>query len=177
MMKGIMAAAIAAGLLAFTTSVVLADSDYEYGKQMKALIKEMPKAKVPLAQGIKDAEQGGKAISAQYEVDEDNGYQLSVFVAKGSDAASVSEVIVNYATGTIKSSDKLTDPDDIKDAGKQLAAMAKAKTSLADAVAAAVKANPGFEAIRVVPKSSGGEASAQVTLLQGSKTKKVMEKL
>jgi hypothetical protein len=175
MMKGVMAAALAAGLLAFTTSVVLADSDYEYGKQMKALVKEMPKAKVPLAQGIKDAEQGGKAISSQYEVDEDNGYQLSVFVAKGGD---VDEVIVDYATGKIKSSDKLTDPDDIKDAAKQLAAMDKAKTTLADAVAAAVKANSGYEAIRVVPKlGDDGQPFAQVTLLQGSKTKKVNEKL
>jgi hypothetical protein len=176
MMKSFAAAAIAAGLVAFTTSFALADSDYEYGKQMPALIKEMPKAKVPLADGIKDAEKGGKAISAQYEVD-DGTYQLSVFVAKGSDASSVSEVIVDYATGAIKTSDKLSDPDDIKDAKKQLAAMAKAKTSLSDAVAAAVKANPGFEAIRVVPKLSGGEASAQITLLQGGKPKKVVEKL
>jgi formiminotetrahydrofolate cyclodeaminase len=174
MTRSFVAAALAAGLLALTTSVALADSDYEYGKQMPKLIKEMPKAKVPLAQGIKDAEQGGKAVSAQYEVDEDNGYQLSVFVSKG---AEIDEVIVDYATGKIKSSDKLTDPDDIKDAKSQAEAMSKAKKSLADAVDEAVKANPGFQAIRVVPKASGGEAQAQVTLLNGSKTKKVVEKL
>jgi hypothetical protein len=176
MMKGFTAVALAAGLVAFTTSVVLADSDYDYGKQMKALIGEMPKAKVPLAQGIKIAEQGsGKAISSQYEVDPDDGYQLSVFVSEG---GNVDEVIVDYATGKINSSEKLSDPDDIKDANNQLAAMAKAKTTLSDAVAAAVKATPGYEAIRVVPKlGDDGQPFAQVTLLQGSKTTKVNEKL
>ena len=173
MMKRFVVAAMAAGLLALTGTFALADSDYEYGKQMPALIKAMPQAKVPLAQGIKDAEQGGKAISSQYEVD-DGHFQLSVFVSKGED---ISEVIVDYTTGAIKSSEKLADPDDIKDAKKQVAAMAKAKTSLADAVAAAVKANPGYEAIRIVPKVSGGEAQAQVTLLKGGQTKKVTEKL
>ena len=121
MMKSFAAAAITVGLVAFTTGFALADSDYEYGKQMPALIKAMPQAKVPLAQGIKDAEQGGKAISSQYEID-DGHFQLSVFVSKGSD---VSEVIVDYTSGAIKSSAKLTDPDDIKEAKKQLAALSK----------------------------------------------------
>jgi len=173
MMKSFVAAAAAVGLVALTATFALADSDYEYGKQMPALIKAMPQAKVPLAQGIKDAEQGGKAISAQYEVDEGK-YQLSVFVSKGDD---IDEVIVDYATGAIKSSEKLADPDDVKDAKKQVAAMAKAKTSLADAVAEAVKANPGYEAIRVVPRLSGGEAQAAITLLKGSSVKKATEKL
>jgi hypothetical protein len=173
MMKGFIAAVAAVGLVAFTATVVLADSDYEYGKQMGDLIKAMPQAKVPLAQGIKDAEQGGKAISAQYEVDEGK-FQLSVFVSKGDD---INEVIVDYATGAIKSSDKLADPDDIKDAKKQVTAVAKAKTSLADAVAEAVKANPGYQAIRIVPRVSGGEAQAAITLLKGSSVKKTTEKL
>lgn len=174
MMKSLVVGLMAVGFAAFTTTAALADSDYEYGKQMSKLVQEMPKAKVPLAQGIKDAEQGGNAISAQYEVDEDAGYQLSVFVAKG---ASINEVIVDYATGKIKSSDELTDPDDIKDAKNQREALQTAKKSLADAVDEAVKANPGFVAIRVVPKRSGGTATAEVTLLQGSKTKKVSEQL
>lgn len=173
MMKSFIAGVAAIGLVAFTATLALADSDYEYGKQMAALIKAMPQAKVPLAQGIKDAEKGGKAISAQYEVDEGK-FQLSVFVSKGDD---INEVIVDYTTGAIKTSDKLADPDDIKDAKKQVAAIAKAKTSLADAVAEAVKANPGYEAIRIVPRVSGGEAQAAITLLKGSSVKKTTEKL
>ena len=173
MMKSFVAAVAAVGLVALTATFALADSDYEYGKQMADLIKAMPQAKVPLAQGIKDAEQGGKAISAQYEVDEGH-FQLSVFVSKGED---IDEVIVDYATGAIKSSDKLADPDDIKDAKKQVAAVAKAKTALADAVAEAVKANPGYEAIRIVPRVSGGKAVAAISLLKGGDVKKVTQNL
>jgi hypothetical protein len=173
MRKSFVVALVAVGFAALGATAALADSDYEYGKQMPALIKAMPQAKVPLAQGIKDAEKGGKAISAQYEVD-DGHYQLSVFVSKG---AEIDEVIVDYATGAIKSSDKLTDPDDIKDAQKQVGAMAKAKKTLADVVAAAVTANPGYEAIRVLPKLTGGKATAYITLLKGSATKKLTESL
>lgn len=175
MMRNLVVALMAVGFAAFSTSAALADSDYEYGKQMPALIKAFPQAKVPLAQGIKDAEQGGKAISSQYEVDPDDGFQLSVFVNKG---AEVDEVIVNNVTGAIKSSDKLTDPDDIKDSKNQLAAMAKAKKTLADVVAAAVQANPGYAAIRVVPKlGDDGKAVAFITLLKGSATKKLTASL
>lgn len=174
MMKKVVLGLMMVGAIAFTAAVAHADSDYEYGKQMPQLIKWISNAKTPLADGIKTAAAGGKAISAQYEVDEDKGFQLSVFVSKGSSAADVHEVIVDYETNKIKSDEKLTDPDDIKDAGKQLAALANAKVSLDQAAAEAVKANPGYVAIRVVPKA--GDA-AQVTLLQDGKTKKVEEKL
>ncbi|MDE2228789.1 MAG: hypothetical protein KGL11_07080 [Alphaproteobacteria bacterium] len=177
MTKHVVLGLLAVGLLAFTTTLALADSDYEYGKQMAKLVKAMPQAKVTLDQGIKTAAAGGKAISAQYEVDEDAGFQLSVFVSKGGGAADVHEVIVNYTTGAIKSDDKLTDPDDVTDAGHQLAALAKAKTSLEQAVEAVLKANPGYTAIRVYPKLSGGSAVAAITLLKDGKTKKLTQKL
>ncbi|HYL33521.1 MAG TPA: hypothetical protein VEU53_10300 [Stellaceae bacterium] len=177
MLKKVVLGLMAVGALAFTISVAQADSDFEYGKQMKDLVKWMPNAKVTLDQGIKTAAAGGKAVSAQYEVDEDAGFQLSVFVSKSGGAADVHEVIVNFEDGKIKSDEKLTDPDDIKDAGKQLAAVEKAKVSLDQAVAEAVKANPGYVAIRVVPKLSGADATAQVTLLKDGTTKKVTEKL
>lgn len=171
MMKKVVLGLMAVGALAFTLSVAHADSDFEYGKQMKDLVKMMPNARVTLADGIKTASAGGKVISAQYEVDEDNGFQLSTFVSKG---AEVHEVIIDFEKNTVKSDEKLTDPDDIKDAGKQIAALANAKVTLDQAVAAAVKANPGYEAIRVVPKAAD---SAQVTLLKEGKTLKVDEKL
>jgi len=174
MMKKVVLGLMAVGALAFTMSVALADSDYEYAKQMKDLVKMMPNARVTLADGIKTASASGKVISAQYEVDEDHGFQLSTFVSKSGNAADAHEVIVDFEKNTVKSDEKLTDPDDIKDAGKQIAALAKAKITLDQAVDEAVKANPGFEAIRVVPK---GDGNAQVTLLKDGKTKKVDEKL
>ncbi len=177
MKKSLVLGLMAVGLVAFTATSALADSDYEYGKQMPKLVKAMPEAKVPLAQGIKDAEKDGKAISAQYEVDEDAGFQLSVFVSKGGAAADVHEVIVDYTTGKIKSDEKLTDPDDVTDAGHQLAAMAKGKKTLEEAVGEALKANPGSTAIRVYPKMSGSSAVAAITLLKDGKAKKLTEKL
>ena len=174
MMKKVMVGLMAIGALAFTVAVAQADSDYDYAKQMKDLIKWMPNAQVPLAKGIATAAAGGKAISSQYEVDPDEGFQLSVFVSKGANAADAHEVIVDYETGKIKSDDKLTDPDDIKDAAKQISAMAGAKITLDQAVDAAVKANPGYAAVRIVPKEGG---TAQVTLLKDGQTKKVEEKL
>ena len=174
MMKHVVLGLMAVGLVAFTATAARADSDYEYAKQMAKLVKAMPEAKVPLAQGIKTAAAGARAISAQYEVDEDAGFQLSVFVAKGSD---VYETIVDYTTGAIKKSDKLVDPDDIKDAAKQVAAMAKAKMTLDQAVDEALKANPGYTAIRIYPKLTGGSAVAAITLLKDGKTKRLPARL
>jgi len=174
MMKKVMVGLMAVGALAFTVAVAQADSDFEYGKQMKDLVKMMPNARVTLADGIKTASAGGKVISAQYEVDEDNGFQLSTFVSKSGNAADAHEVIIDFEKNTVKSDEKLTDPDDIKDAGKQISALANTKVTLDQAVAEAVKANPGYEAIRIVPKTGG---SAQVTLLKDGKTLKVEEKL
>lgn len=177
MLRNVVVGLVAIGFTVLAGTLAWADSDYEYGKQMKDLIKWMPNAKITLDQGIKTAAGGGKAVSAQYEVDEDAGFQLSVFVSKGSGAADVHEVIVNYTTGAIKSDEKLTDPDDIKDAGRQLAVMAKAGKTLDQVADDAAKANPGYVVVRVVPKLSGDQATAQVTLLKGSETKKVTEKL
>jgi hypothetical protein len=41
----------------------------------------------------------------------------------------------------------------------------------------AVKANTGFRAVSIYPGLKGGEATAEVTLLQGTTFKKVTEKL
>jgi hypothetical protein len=55
--------------------------------------------------------------------------------------------------------------------------MAKAKVPLLTATETAVKANAGFRAVSVVPELKGGQAMAEVTLLQGTAFKKVTEKL
>jgi hypothetical protein len=41
----------------------------------------------------------------------------------------------------------------------------------------AVKANTGFQAVSIYPELKGGQATAEVTLLQGTTFKKVSEKL
>ena len=55
--------------------------------------------------------------------------------------------------------------------------MAKAKSSLAEAVGKAVKASPGFHAASAMPSLKDGHPVAEVTLVKGETFKKVTEKL
>ena len=80
-------------------------------------------------------------------------------------------------SGSIKKSEAITDPDDLKDAKEQGEAMRKAKLSLGDAVASAVKANNGFRATSAIPTLDGGRPVASITLMKGEEVKKLTEKL
>jgi hypothetical protein len=55
--------------------------------------------------------------------------------------------------------------------------MAKAKVTLLTATDTAVAGNAGFRAVSIYPQLQNGRAMAEVTLLQGTSFKKVMEKL
>src|SRR5262249_31073395 len=66
---------------------------------------------------------------------------------------------------------------DLKEAAEQKSAMAKAKVPLLTATETAVKANAGSRSVSIVPDLKGGQAMADVTLLQGTAFKKVTEKL
>ena len=87
------------------------------------------------------------------------------------------EVVADPNTGAIAKAEKITDADDLKEATEQKAAMAKAKTPLLTATEAAVNANAGSRAISIVPELKNGQATADVTLIQGAAFKKVTEKL
>ena len=138
-----------------------------------ALAKALPEASVSLDQGLKASESEGKPISGKYEL-EDGALQLSVYTTKGDQ---FSEVIVDYKTGAIKKSEKITDPDDLKNAKEQSEAMANARLSLEKAVADATAANAGYSAVSVVPTLDGGKPVANITLMKGEDIKKVTAKL
>ncbi len=138
-----------------------------------ALAKALSKASVSLEQGLKASESEGKPISGKFE-GPDAALQLSVYTMKGDQFA---EVLVDHNSGLIRYSQPITDPDDLKDAKEQGEAMAKAKLSLAAAVASAVKAHHGFRAVSAVPMLDGGQPIASVTLIYGEEVKKVTEKL
>ncbi len=138
-----------------------------------ALAKALSEATVSLDQGLKASESEGKPISGKFEV-QDGALQLSVYTMKGDQFA---EVLVDHKSGSIKSSEPITDPDDLKDAKEQGEAMGKAKLSLAAAVASAVKGNNGFRAVSAIPTLDGGQPVASVTLMKGGEVKKVSEKL
>jgi hypothetical protein len=87
------------------------------------------------------------------------------------------EVVADPATGAIAKTERITDADDLKEATEQKAVMAKATVPLLTATEMAVNPNDGSRALSIVPELKNGQATAEVTLLQGTALKKVTEKL
>ena len=143
------------------------------GGDEAALAAAMKNASATLQGGLKASEAQGTPISAKFEI-EDGKLQLSVYTMKGSDFI---EVVADPNTGTIAKAEKITDADDLKAASSQKAAMARAKVPLLAAAETAVKANTGSQAVSIFPELKNGQATAEVTLLQGTTFKKVTEKL
>ena len=133
----------------------------------------MKNATATLQGGLRASEAQGTPISAKFEI-EDGKLQLSVYTMKGNDFM---EVVADPSTGAIAKAEKITDADDLKEATEQKAAMAKAKVPLLTAAETAVSANAGFQAVSIYPQLQNGNPMAEVTLLQGTTFKKVMEKL
>jgi hypothetical protein len=138
-----------------------------------ALAAALKDATATLQGGLKASEREGTPISAKFEI-EDGKLQLSVYTMKGD---GFMEVVADPKTGAIAKAEKITDAADLKAAASQKAAMAKAKVPLMTATETAVKANAGFRAVSIYPELKGGQATAEVTLLQGTTFKKVVEKL
>ena len=138
-----------------------------------ALAAAMKNATATLQGGLKASEAQGTPISAKFEI-ENGKLQLSVYTMKGNDFM---EVVADPNTGAIEKAEKITDADDLKEATAQKAAMAKAKVPLLNAAETAVTANAGSRAVSIVPELKNGQATAEVTLLQGTAFKKVTEKL
>jgi hypothetical protein len=138
-----------------------------------ALGAAMKNATATLQGGLRASEAQGTPISAKFEI-EDGKLQLSVYTIKGNDFM---EVVADPQTGAIAKAEKITDPGDLKEATEQKAAMAKAKVPLLTAIETAVRANAGSRAVSIVPELKSGQATAEVTLLQGTTFKKVTEKL
>ena len=140
---------------------------------LAALAAAMMNATATLQGGLKASEAQGTPISAKFEI-EDGKLQLSMYTMKGNDFM---EVVADPKTGAIAKAEKITDADDLKEATEQKAAMAKPKVPLLTAAETAVNANGGSRAISIVPELKSGLPTAEVTLLQGTSFKKVMEKL
>ena len=138
-----------------------------------ALAAAMKNATATLQGGLKASEAQGTPISAKFEI-EDGKLQLSVYTMKGNDFM---EVVADPNTGAIAKAEKITDAGDLKEAAEQKAARATAKVPLLPVAETAVRGNPGFRAVSIVPELKNGQAMAEVTLLQGTTFKKVTEKL
>jgi hypothetical protein len=163
---------VVAGLVGFAShNAIFADDDEDEGHG--ALIKRLSAAKVSLQQGLTASEQEGQPISGKFEVDEGK-FQLSVYTSKD---GNFSEVVVDYATGKVAKVEPITKGDDLAGANSQSAAMAKAKTSLKDAIDKAIGETGGSRAVGAVPSLKDGHPIATVLLLVGERFKTVEKSL
>ena len=165
------------GLIRISVAGLLLVSGRAHAQATKAqatLAAQMRGAKhVALADGIATATASGKPISAQYEY-EDGKLQLSVFIEKD---GGFSEIFVDHMTGKVAKIDKITGGEDLKDAKAQSRAFAKAKVTLAAALAKALATNAGYTAVEVTPMLEGGKPVAEITLMKDGQFKSVSEPL
>jgi hypothetical protein len=139
----------------------------------EALIKLMGTSKINLQQGLAASEAQGQPISAKFEVDEGK-LQLSVYTAKN---GKFSEVLVDYTNGKVMKAEPITEGDDLAAAKLQSAAMAKAKTTLKEAVDKAVTPSGNARAVSAVPGLKDGRPLVTIALLDGEQLKTVQQPL
>lgn len=152
-------------------NAIFADDDDDEGQEK--LIKLLDTSKINLQQGLAASEQQGRPISAKFEVDEGK-LQLSVYTAKD---GKFFEVLVNYATGQVLRVEPITEGEDLAAANAQSAAMAKAKTSLKEAIDKAVTQSPNARVIGAAPGLKDGRLVASIALLDGEQIKTVQQPL
>lgn len=154
-------------------SLVAASSWAEEDFNPAAMAKALQQASLPLEKGLKVSEREGKPVSAKYEI-EHGALQLSLYTMKGD---KFSELIIDHKSGAVAKEEVITDADDLKGAQAQAAAIAKTRATLDVPIAKALRDNPGYRAVSVMPKLEGGQPVAVVTLMKGEDVKKVTEKL
>ena len=85
------------------------------------------------------------------------------------------EVIVDHSAGIVLKTMPISDDGDLAAARAQKEAMDRARRSLADATADAVKANAGYRAVSATPRLDNGRPVAEVKLVRGDEWKVVSE--
>ncbi len=165
------------GMLLAASMLVGSAVRAEEGKaaERSELAELMERAKVSLAQGLTASNAQGTPISGKFEV-EDGQLQLSIYTMKGDQ---FSEVMIDHQNGMVIKVEPITAGEDLTAAKAQRAAMAATNSSLGSAVDQAVKANPGFAAVSVIPSLKEGRPVADVTLIndEGQELKTVSEPL
>jgi len=119
------------------------------------------------------SEQAGQPISGKFEV-EDGKLQLSVYTSKD---GKFSELLVDYVNGKVTKAVPITEGEDLVASNSQSAAMAKAKTSLKEAVDKAVAQSASARVVSAVPSLKDGHPVASIVLLDGEQFKTVQQPL
>ena len=133
---------------------------------------------LPLESGLAVSTREGTPLSAKYEID-NGAFQLSVYTWKTDTVSgdSFTEVIVDFSTGLVARVDTITGGNDLAAAQSQKATMARAKRSLGEATADAVRANAGYRAVSAMPGLDGSRPLAEVTLVRGDEWKIITVRL
>jgi len=139
------------------------------GSENAKLIEALKGARVSLEAGLSVSERLGTPISAEFEI-EDGSLELTVYIAK---EAELRDVTVDPKTGVVASVEPISDGKEVRLAKGYREAILKATVSLRAATEQAVKANPGFRAVSIVPMLKDGHPFAEVVLLRGQEFKEI----
>jgi hypothetical protein len=170
-------ACLVAGILVFA-SLTIPQADAVGPDQAKAeqvaLAAAQKDSKITLEDGI-NASGGreGTPISAKFEMEGEH-LQFSAYTMRGD---GFTEVVVDPASGAVKSAEKITDPDDLANAKAQKAAMEKATASLLAAAQKAAKGNTGAQLISIMPALEAGRPVATIVLLRANDFSTIKESL
>jgi len=138
-------------------------------RESAKLVEALKGASVSLEAGLLVSERLGVPISAEFEI-EDGSLELTVYIAQG---AVLLDVTVDPKTGMVASVEPIADGKEVRLAKGYREAMLKATVSLRAATEQAVKANPGFRAVSIVPMLKDGHPLAEVVLLRGQEFKEI----
>ena len=109
-MKKSLVSGLAAAVVLAIAGIAWATDDDEDDINAARLAKALAEASGSLDQGLKASESEGKPISGKFE-SQNGALQLSVYTMKQDQ---FSEVAVDHKSGSIKKSEPITDPDDLK---------------------------------------------------------------
>ena len=165
-------ALVAAALMVLLSVEFVCAQDFDQ-KEQAQIAKLLPQARVSLAEGLTVSAREGRPIAAGFEIDSGR-LNLWVFVRKGSRFL---EVTLDYDSGEIVAVELITKQDDVRDAKSQNQAMAYAKMSLREATEKAIRENPGFRAVEIVPRLDEGAPRAKIVLHRGEEFREITQDL
>jgi hypothetical protein len=131
-------------------------------KDDAVLLKALDGLQVTLEDGLKASEVAGQPISAKFEI-EGGRLQLSIYTASND---GFREALISTSTGVLMSAEKITDTDDLADAGAQTEAMRAATVPLLAVAKKAAAQTQGSRVVSVTPTQLGGRPVAKVTLVR-----------
>jgi len=138
-------------------------------RERAELVDALRGARVSLEAGLSVAEGFGRPISAEFEI-VDGDLELTIYLAK---RVELLDLTVDPRTGVMTNVEAIADGTELQLARGYRKAMLKATVPLRAAVQQAVRANPGFRAVSIVPALKDDQPVADVVLLKGDVFKEI----